>query len=142
MRRDPRPYIYYALDQLCVIAYAYVLAAVIPNRQPSAAVHLWAIPVAMQILALGTLSIVVPPVRRIGRLVAIGGGSLVLALTILLIVRVLVSAAFLAGVYGAFGQAAATFAVVAVALVIELVALLPIVQVRYLMSRAGQRAYT
>ena len=66
---------------------------------------------------------------------------MLLLTTIILIVRVLVSAAFLAGVYGAFGKAAATFALVAVALVIELVALLPIVQIKYLMSRAGRRAY-
>jgi hypothetical protein len=58
-----------------------------------------------------------------------------------LLVRIAISAAFLAGVYGAFGQAAATFALVMVALVIELVALLPIVQVKYLMTRAGRRAF-
>jgi hypothetical protein len=53
----------------------------------------------------------------------------------------LASAAFLAGVYGAFGKAAASGALIAVALVIEVVALLPIVQVKYLMSRAGRRVY-
>jgi len=44
-------------------------------------------------------------------------------------------------VYGGFGKAAATFSLVMVALVIELVALLPIVQVKYLMTRAGRRVY-
>ena len=73
--------------------------------------------------------------------VAIAGGSLILLSTFLIIVRLLASAAFLAGVYGAFGQAAASGALVAVALVIEVVALLPIVQVKWLMSRAGRRVY-
>jgi hypothetical protein len=69
------------------------------------------------------------------------GGSIVLLAMVALIVRILISAAFLAGVYGAFGKAAATFSIVMIALAIEAVALLPIVQVKYLMSRAGRRAY-
>jgi len=44
-------------------------------------------------------------------------------------------------VYGAFGKAAATFALVMVALLVELVALLPVVQVKYLMTRSGRRAF-
>ena len=143
-RRDPRPLIYYGLDQAFVVAYAYVIAKVIPNRLPTAALHLWAIPALTQVMALGTLmgALRVAQLRRIGREVAIVAGSLILLTTILLIVRMLVSAAFLAGVYGAFGKAAATFALVAVALVIEAVALLPIVQIKYLMSRAGRRVYS
>lgn len=142
MKRDPRPIIYLALDQLCVIVYAYVIRSVIPNRLPSAMLQLWSIPLCMQVMALGCASVFVPQWKRIGRLVAIVGGSLLLLSVIVLIARVLVSAAFLAGVYGAFGKAAATFALIAIALVIEAVALLPIVQIKYLMSRAGQRAFT
>ena len=72
--------------------------------------------------------------------IAVVAGSAVVLSTILLIARIVASAAFLAGVYGAFGKAAATFALVMLALVIELVALLPIVQVKYLMTRMGRRA--
>jgi len=140
-RRDVRPYIYYALDQLFAIAYVVAIVALIPNRHASVAIHLWLIPIAMQVMAIGTLLVVVPAARPAARLVALAGGTLVLALTVLLLVRVLVSAAFLASVYGAFGQAAASFAFVFVALLVELVALLPIVQVKYLMSRAGRAAY-
>jgi hypothetical protein len=141
VKRDPRPIIYLALDQLCVIVYAYVIQSVIPNRLPSAMLQLWSIPLCMQVMALGCASVFVPKWKRIGRIVAIAGGSALLLSVIVLIVRVLVSAAFLAGVYGAFGKAAATFALIAIALVIEAVALLPIVQIKYLMSRAGQRAF-
>lgn len=140
-RRDARPAIYFALDQVMVIVYAYAIAKVIPNRLPSAAIQMWTIPIFMQVMAVGTALVASRRFARHGRWIAIGGGSALLLTTIILIVRVLVSAAFLAGVYGAFGKAAATFALVAVALVIELVALLPIVQIKYLMSRAGRRAY-
>lgn len=140
-RRDIRPWIYLGLDQLFAILYAYVIAKVIPNRLPSATIHLWTIPVCAQAMAAGMACAMWPATRRIGWWTAVIGGSLLLLSTFVLIVRVLISAAFLAGVYGAFGQAAAMFSLIAVALVIEAVALLPIVQVKYLMTRAGRRAF-
>jgi len=114
---------------------------VIPTRIASTAIQLWSLPLFTIVMGVGTASIFSPRLRARGRKLAIIGGSLVLASTIVLIARVLVSAAFLAGVYGAFGKAAASFALVAVALTVELVALLPLVQVKYLLSRAGRRAY-
>ena len=83
-------------------------------------------------MAAGTL-----PGGARGWRIAVVGGSLVLLSTFLLIVRIVISAAFLAGVYGAFGKAAASFALTMIALVIELVALLPLVQAGYLMTRAA-----
>jgi len=140
-RRDPRPYIYLGIDQLAVIVYAIVIAKLIPTWLTSAKVNLWSIPLALQIMAVGTAGVFVPKYKKLGRQVAIVGGSLLLVTTFIIIVRLLASAAFLAGVYGAFGKAAASGALIAVALVIEAVALLPIIQVKYLMSRAGRRAY-
>lgn len=134
--RDIRRWIYGGLDLLFAAVYAIAIWKVIPNRLPSAAAHLWTFPLATLAMAAGTLL----GTRR-GWWIAVVGGSAVLLAMVLLIVRILISAAFLAGVYGAFGQAAATFALVMVALVIELVALLPIVQIKYLMTRAGRRAY-
>lgn len=134
--RDLRRWIYGGLDLLFAAVYAIAIWKVIPNRLPSAAAHLWTFPLATLAMAAGTLL----GTRR-GWWIAVVGGSAVLLAMVLLIVRILISAAFLAGVYGAFGQAAATFALVMVALVIELVALLPIVQIKYLMTRAGRRAY-
>ena len=107
------------------------------------AAFLWSLGILIAMYAAFALAFVfVPERRKAGRVIAIIGGSVLLLSIIVLIARVLVSAAFLAGVYGAFGQAAATFAIVAIALVIEVVALLPIVQIKYLMSRAGKRAYS
>jgi hypothetical protein len=132
---DVRRWIYAALDLAFAAVYAVAIWKVIPNRLPSATAHLWTFPVASLVMAAGMLL-----GGRHGWWTAVIGGSLALASTALLIVRIAISAAFLAGVYGAFGKAAATFALVMVALVIELVALLPIVQVKHLMSRAGRRA--
>lgn len=142
MRRDLRPIIYLALNQLFVVIYVYLLTAVIPNRHASAAIHLYALPVLMQGMALGMAARLLPPRWwRIGWWAGVICGSLVLLATILLIVRVLVSAAFLAGVYGAFGKAAATSGLIGVALIIEVVALVPLFQVKYLMTRAGRRTF-
>lgn len=138
-----RPVIYFVLDQIFVVIFAYVMWSVIPNRHADAFVHLWSLPVLLQVAAIGTVLAKArgERARRIGWWAAVIGGSGLLAVTVLLIVRVLVSAAFLSGVYGAFGKAAATSALIGVALIVELVALLPLFQVKYLMSRAGRRAF-
>jgi hypothetical protein len=141
VKRDLRPTIYGALDQIFALVYAYAVWKVIPNRLPGASLHLWTLPVLAQVMALGTLSAWIPAVRRYGWWVAVIAGSLQLLVTVLLIVRIVVSAAFLAGTYGAFGKAAASSALIGVALVVEVVALLPVFQVKYLMTRAGRRAY-
>ncbi|MGE0871759.1 MAG: hypothetical protein AB7P03_24595 [Kofleriaceae bacterium] len=135
-RRDPRRWIYGGLDLVFAGAAAFVLLAVMPNRMLSAQLHVWSFPVLALVMAAGTLA-----GNRAGRQVALIAGSAMLASTILVILRLLTSAAFLTGVYGAFGTTAATSSLLAIALIIELVALLPIVQVKYLMSRAGRRAY-
>lgn len=135
VRPDTRRWIYAGLATLFGLAYLFIIWFVMPNRMPSGMAHLLAIPVFTVMMAIGTFV-----GSRFGWWVAVIGGSMLLAATILLIIRILASAAFLAGVYGAFGKAAATFALVSVALIVEFVALLPICQVRFLMSRAGRRA--
>jgi hypothetical protein len=136
VHRDVRRWIYAGLDLLFAAVYAFAIWKVIPNRLPSAVVHLWTFPAASLAMAVGMLL-----GRPRGWWIAVASGSLALASLFVLIVRILISAAFLAGVYGAFGKASATFALVMVALVVELVALLPIVQVKYLMTQAGRRAF-
>jgi hypothetical protein len=133
--RDLRRWIYGGLDVLFAAVYAVAIWKIIPNRLPSASLHLWTFPVTALVMAGGTLA-----GGRRGWRIAVVGGSVMLLSLFLLIVRIVISAAFLAGVYGAFGKAASTFALVMIALVVELVALLPIVQVKYLMTRAGRRA--
>jgi hypothetical protein len=135
-RRDLRRWIYGGLDIAFAAVYAYVLATVIPNRLALASFHMWTIPVLTALMGTGMLI-----GGRLGWWSAIVCGSLMLLSVFLLIVRIVISAAFLSGVYGAFGKGAVVFAFVLVALVVEVVGLLPIVQVKYLMTRAGRRAY-
>jgi hypothetical protein len=143
VQRDLRPLIYLVLDTLFAAVYFYVLVAVIPNRLASAAIHLYALPVCMIGMAVGMAIRIAfgDKLSRQGWWIAVVSGSVMILATILLIIRVLVSAAFLAGVYGAFGKAAATSALIGVALVVEVVALVPLFQVKYLMTRAGRRAF-
>lgn len=133
---DARRWIYAILDLLFGLGYVLAIAFVIPSRLPSATIHLWTIPLSMLAMGAGTIL-----GGRRGWYLALGAGTLLLASTILIIIRILISAAFLAGVYGAFGKAASSFSLLAVAIIIEVVVLLPIVQVKFLMSRAGRRAY-
>ncbi len=133
---DKRRWIYGVLAAVFAVVYGLLMWKVIPNRLPSAMLHLATVPVFTLVMAIGTLS-----GGRFGWWLAVIGGSLVLLSTIVLIARILASAAFLAGVYGAFGKAASTFALVSVALIIELVGILPICQVKFLMSRPGRRTY-
>lgn len=135
-RSDVRRWIYGGLDIAFAVMQAILIWKVIPNRLPSASFHLWTLPIATGLLGIGTLI-----GGRHGWKLAMIGGSAALLSTILLVVRIIVSAAFLSGVYGAFGKAAAMTAMISVALLVELVALLPIVQVKYLMTRAGRRAF-
>lgn len=134
---DVRRWIYGGLDLGFAILQAILIWKVVPNRLPSASFHLWTLPVLTCVMGIGTLL-----GGPSGWRVAVIAGSAALLSTVLLILRIVISAAFLSGVYGAFGQAAAMTALMSVALVIELVALLPIVQLKYLMTRAGRRNYS
>ncbi len=133
---DPRRWIYGELALLFALLYALLMWKVIPNRLPSAMMHLATVPLFTLMMATGTLL-----GGRFGWWLGVLGGSMVLLSTIVLIARILASAAFLAGVYGAFGKAASTFALVSVALIVELVGILPICQVKFLMTRRGRRAF-
>lgn len=135
-KRDPRRWIYGGIALGIAVVQMYCAIAVIPNRLPSAAIHLWSFPVFTLVMAVGTLS-----GKRIGWWLAVCAGGALLLSVMLVIVRILVSAAFLAGVYGAFGKAAATFSFVAIALIVQVVGLIPIFHIRWLMSRRGKRAF-
>jgi hypothetical protein len=135
-RRDARRWIYGGIATGIAIVQAYCVIAVIPNRLPSAALHLWTFPILTFVMGVATLS----GLRAGWWVTVIAGGALMLSV-MLVIVRILVSAAFLAGVYGAFGKAAATFSFVSIALIAQVVALIPIFHVKWMMSRSGKRAF-
>lgn len=135
-KKDLRRWVIYpVLDLLFALTQAILIWKVVPNRLPSASFHLWTLPIFTLAMGVGTVL-----GGRRGWLIAVIAGSAALLSAVLLIVRIVISAAFLSGVYGAFGKAAAMTALTSVALLVELVALLPIVQVKFLMSRAGKKA--
>ena len=71
----------------------------------------------------------------------IAGGTTLLLWTVGFIVLLLTTAAYLSGVYGAFGKAASSGALLAAALMFEAVALVPALQLKWALTRAGRRAF-
>ncbi len=96
----------------------------------------WLLVIAMALAGVG----VCIPTKR-GWLMSVAGCGLLLVLELVLLLVLLLSASYLAGVYGSFGRGASALALVVAALSIELVALLPALQLKYLLTRAGRRAF-
>ena len=132
-RRDIRPYVYGVLDALFATTYIVLFFSVVPTRHAGGQWLLGALTGALAITA-GSMLVRHPWGWR----VAVGGCVGLLVGTVVLLVLILWSSAVLAGVYGAFGRAAATLSLVFAALAIELVGLLPALQLKYLMTRAGR----
>jgi hypothetical protein len=133
-QRDIRPFVYAGLDFLFAAAFC-TLAALAPNRHAIGQFVLVALPLAALAMGAGTA------LRgRWGWRIAITGCAVLLGLELLLLVLLLLSAAFLSGVYGSFGRGAAALTLLVAALSFELVALLPALQLKYLLGSAGRRA--
>ena len=135
-RPDPRRWIYVALDLAFVLGYVLVFRHLMPNRHGWATALLYLLPAATALMALGT-----GVARPWSWWLAIVGGAAMLAWAIAAMFVVLYFASYLAGVYGAFGQAASVVSLVAVALVVQLVAMLPVLQLKWCLTRGGRRAF-
>ena len=133
---DKRPWIYGTLDGVFLLVYFAMVTVIMPSRHWSGALLQWFLVVAVGLAGIGSF------VRRPwGWRLAVVGCVLLLLCELALLVLLLMSASYLAGVYGSFGQAASALALVVAALSIELIALLPAFQLKYLLGRAGRRAY-
>jgi hypothetical protein len=133
-RRDLRRFIYAGLDVVFGIIYLVIATKFALTQSSLDRFQLLTLPVIAAAMAGGMLVS-----GRLGWRISVIACSAMLLSAVLIIARILISISFLAGVYGGFGAAAAFFAWVAVALVIELVVLLPLFQLKYLMSRGGRR---
>jgi hypothetical protein len=135
-RCDPRRWIYAGFDIVFAAGYLYAFEHLIPNRHGWATLVLEILPLATWLMALGTLA-----ARGWSRWLVIAGGVVMLAWTVAIFFLLLYTASYLAGVYGAFGKASSSGILLAMALVVELVALLPALQLKWTMTRAGRRAF-
>jgi hypothetical protein len=134
--RDRRPLIYAILDLVFLLLYLVLAVAVAPARGGSALLVQWLLVLSM-LLAAGGMMWRTPWGWRISAL----GCCALLTCELLLLVLLVASASFLAGVYGSFGRGALSLVLVVAALSIELVALVPAFQLKYLRTRAGRRAF-
>jgi hypothetical protein len=142
-RRDLRPFIYGALDLIALVLYVLAITKISPNRHPWAQMLLWMMPLAVGLLAAGTIAAAVlkdPKLNRIGWWIAVAGGALQVLVVIILFCLLLMAASFLSGVYGAFGKGAAAGCLGAAAGIVQFCGLLPVFQLKYLMTRGGRRA--
>jgi hypothetical protein len=134
--RDVRLYIYAGFDFAFAVVYTVMINFVAPTRHGSGKLLLWAIVGSVGLMGVGMLM-----KGRWGWRAAAGASGLLLVLELLLLIGILMSAAFLAGVYGAFGRGASMIAILAAVLTIQMIALLPALQLKYLCTRAGRRAF-
>lgn len=135
-RRDPRRFIYVAFDLALTALYLGLLLTALRNRHGWAQAVLYLLPVGTTAMAVGTAF-----GRRWGWWLTLAGGTTLLLWTVGFIILLLSTAAYLSGVYGAFGKAASSGAVLAVAFVIQAVAFVPSLQMKWALTRAGRRAF-
>jgi hypothetical protein len=135
-RRDRRRWIYAGLDLGFAALYAVALATVAASRHATDRALLWALPV----LAASAGGGLIAGGRR-GWRVAVGACAGLCAIAAWLLLAIAVDAAFLAGVYGPLGASVVSFALIAGLVIIELVALVPALQLAWLRGPAGRRAF-
>lgn len=133
---DPRVFIYAGLDFLFGVIYAVVFSQLLPAYRTGPALLCWALVAVVAAMGAGML------LRgKWGWRIAVGACGTLLLLEVVLLVLMVSAAAYLAGVYGSFGRGGAGMTVLAALVTIEVIALLPALQLKYLMTRAGRRAF-
>lgn len=135
-RTDPRRWIYGSLDAIFAVVYAIVVFTTARSRFTEGRIVLGLLPALAGCAAVGMFV-----GGRWGWKVAqvACGGLLVVCAWLLL--ALCVDTAYLAGVYDDFGRGAAGFALVTGLLLIEVVGLVPALQLKWLRTRAGRRAF-
>ena len=135
-RRDIRPLVYAAFDFLIALVYAVLLLRVMPAGHAGQSPLLWLMVMCVAVMC-GAMFVR----NRWGWRVAAGACGLLLLLEVILLVILVMSAAYLSGVFGAFGRGAALMTLLAGFVTIQLIAMLPAFQLKFLMTRAGKRCF-
>ncbi len=133
---DARSWIYVAADLVFTIGYLWAFSELLHNRFGWARAALYVLPVCTWQMAIGVLI-----GGRPGWWITVAAGTLMLLWTVAFIVLLLVTASYLSGVYGAFGKAAASGAILSTAFVVQFAATLPALQLKWAMTRAGRRTF-
>jgi hypothetical protein len=123
--------LYGALDLAFATFYLWFGFGFVPSRSTAFNVSLAAVSLA---LAAGGVGLLLR--ARWGRVVAIGASLALLLFAAVVVALLVASTAYLSGVYGAIGPGLAAVTLVIAALVVEVFALLPLFQLRFLLRRA------
>jgi hypothetical protein len=123
--------LYGALDLGFAALYAWVGFVLAPGRSTPFNLALALVCALLAVAGVGLIG-----GARWGRAAAIAASALMLAFAAVVIVALVLSSAYLSGVYGALGQGMAAVCLAVAALVIEAFALLPLFQLRFLLGRA------
>lgn len=132
MIRDRASIVYGILDILFAAAYVGLFLWVIPSRSPLFSAIAVGLSVLMALGGLGMLS-----TNRWGRLVAMLSSLVMLAACLVLILLIVASMAYLHGIYDGIGQAGVAIGALAALLSIEVIGLLPALQLAHL-RRSGR----
>lgn len=134
--RDVRRWIYAGTDIIFALGYLWAFSELLHNRFGWARAILYLLPACTVIMAVGTL------VRGWGGWIAtVAGATGMLLWAVGFIILLLVTASYLSGVYGAFGKAAASGAILSTAFVVQFAATLPALQLKWALTRGGRRAF-
>jgi hypothetical protein len=125
--------LYGSLDLLFAALYAYLGFGLGHGRSLAFNLSLGLVCALLVVAGVGLLA-----GTRWSRPVAIVASALLLVFAAATVTLMVMSAAYLRGVYGTLGQGMATVSLAVAALVIELFALLPLFQLRFLLQRVGQ----
>jgi hypothetical protein len=123
-------WIYVTLDVLFAAAYVWISLTIAKTTDGSFEVASIVFAICALAMAVGAAV----PQAWAWWVGVIGCGLLLVGATVLLVLLAS-SAAYLSGVFGALGKGAAVIALVAAALVVEVYALLPLFQLRWLLAR-------
>ncbi len=135
MRLDRRPFVYAGFDLAFSAIYVCIPLTFARTSDWSFEIASGGAALLLVLAAFGTLTR-----REWGWWIAICGCGALLAGATLLLVLLAMAAAYLHGVFGDLGKGASIMALLAMALAVELYVLLPLFQLRYLMSEGGRAA--
>jgi len=131
MKPDPLSFVYGTLDLILAAIYIFLFLYLIPARGGYGVLMACVLGIPAAAAAVGMFASSSPWGRKLALL-----SSIWLIMACLLIIALLISsAAYLHGIYGGVGQAGSALAVIIALLTIEVVGLVPALQVALLWSR-------